>query len=198
MKRVYSGHQGQGILHFVRIILLLICCGTFGLCVSPLVALWPLPNLCLTLWRHSAFWGSPLSDLINHNTSSQAAGSPSFSGRCCIVFSLSLSLHRYAALILLFRSSSFSLNTPSKLTLSLISVRLPNLTNYTVFLHVAAQQINIIDGEFLYHCLAFTCSTPSPSHNSFHTVFFRGLDVRKVLLEMHQHRQQRQLFVTFN
>lgn len=78
-----------------------ICCGTFRLCVSPLVALWPIPNPCLTLWGHSAFWGSPLSDLIHHNTSSQAAGSPSFSGCRSIV---SPSLHRYAALILSFHS----------------------------------------------------------------------------------------------
>ena len=35
-----------------------------------------------------------------------------------------------------------------------------NLTNHTMFLQVAAQQIDIIDGEFLYHCLVFTCSTP--------------------------------------
>lgn len=33
-----------------------ICCGTFRLCVSPLVALWPLPNLWLTLWRHCILW----------------------------------------------------------------------------------------------------------------------------------------------
>lgn len=30
-------------------------CSTLILCVSPLVALWPLPNLWLTLWRHSRF-----------------------------------------------------------------------------------------------------------------------------------------------
>ena len=79
----------------------IICCDTLRLCVSPLAALWPLPNLWLTLWRRSSFWGSPLSDLINQKPSSQAAGSPSFSGCCCIVFFLSPSLHRYAALILL-------------------------------------------------------------------------------------------------
>lgn len=108
-----------------------LCYGIFRLCVSPLVALWPLPNPWVTLWRHSTFWGSPFSDLINHNTSTQAAGSPSFSG-CCIVFFLSPSLYRYAALILSLRSSSFSLITCSKLTLILISVWLSNLTNYSV------------------------------------------------------------------
>lgn len=141
-------------------------CSTLILCVSPLVALWPLPNLWLTLWRHSAIWGSPLSDLINHNISSQAPGSPSFSSGCCIVFFPSPSLRWCNTLFLLFYFSSYSLITPSNLTVTLIRVQLSDV------------QINIIPAchalnpsvyqNFLPHCLNILFSP------SFSPSFLKG------------------------
>lgn len=78
-----------------------LCCATLRFCFSPLVALWPAANLWVTRLRHHAIWGSPFSHLINHNTSSQSAGSSSFCGCDCIVSSTSI-----------FRSDSFLPSRP--------------------------------------------------------------------------------------
>ena len=59
----------------------------------------------------TGFWGRPLSDLINHKSSSQAAGSPSFSAAAALFSScsftfLTLSSSCSSLLLLLFPSSA--------------------------------------------------------------------------------------------
>lgn len=90
-----------------------ICCGTFRLFVSPLVALWPLLNLWLTLWRHCILrkpsqWP--------HQSQHQQPGS-----RFTLFSPAAVALFSFCRLLFINMTASAP---------TVIRERLPNLTNY--------------------------------------------------------------------
>lgn len=128
-----------------------LCCATLRLCFSPLVALWPVPNLWVTPLRHHAIWGSPFSRLINHNTRIQAAGSSSFCGCYCIVSSTSI-FPSYS----FFPTFFFSLHAPFKFQFWWVCGH--NTWQIKVTHILRPQQINITDARVIITTLTFALS----------------------------------------
>lgn len=144
--RAYSGHQGQGRLSCLTLCLPFGCTLTSN---QPLTD--PLKTLCIlgrpSQWPHQSL--TPAARQQVHPFSLVDAALFSF----CLLLYIDMLLPFSCSTLLVL----YSHHQSSQWFWSVYGCQTWQMT---VFLHVAAKHINIIEGKFLYLHLTFTCSTP--------------------------------------